>query len=290
MSTAIEWTNEVWNPVVGCSRTSPGCDRCYAIGVAHRAMQPAHAGLTIKVPGERVDIPDRRVDVEETARSSADAALLIARLRRIARDELDLEIIDATAAGEPVTDLARRLGLDRDHVRARKERLLTRARHPVYGLNARRRPPTEGATVTTTVPIPPPTPESTNGHPPPEPEDTTPESHRCDLDDCDFVSPTQQGLGVHRSRMHGVKGTARSTARRTSRRPRLDTETLQRVLEDSYDPWALIVGVGPDDDGPPKAHTVILSTRAEADQVAALLLELGHKPWLVHLADSMRCA
>lgn len=55
MSTAIEWTNEVWNPVVGCSRTSPGCDRCYAIGVAHRAMQPAHAGLTIKVPGERVD-------------------------------------------------------------------------------------------------------------------------------------------------------------------------------------------------------------------------------------------
>lgn len=48
MSTAIEWTDETWNPVVGCSKTSPGCDNCYAIGVAHRAMQPAHEGLTIR--------------------------------------------------------------------------------------------------------------------------------------------------------------------------------------------------------------------------------------------------
>lgn len=42
----IEWTDETWNPTVGCSRVSPGCTHCYAIGVAHRAMQPAHAGLT----------------------------------------------------------------------------------------------------------------------------------------------------------------------------------------------------------------------------------------------------
>lgn len=26
----IEWTNETWNPIVGCSKTSPGCDNCYA--------------------------------------------------------------------------------------------------------------------------------------------------------------------------------------------------------------------------------------------------------------------
>lgn len=55
MSTKIEWTEETWNPVVGCSRVSPGCDHCYAIGVAHRAMQPAHVGLTIKRPGEPID-------------------------------------------------------------------------------------------------------------------------------------------------------------------------------------------------------------------------------------------
>lgn len=28
--TKIEWSEKVWNPVVGCSRISPGCDNCYA--------------------------------------------------------------------------------------------------------------------------------------------------------------------------------------------------------------------------------------------------------------------
>ena len=63
---SIEWTDETWNPTVGCSKVSPGCDGCYAIGVAHRAMQPAHQGLTIRRPGERPDwtgevrcLPDR---------------------------------------------------------------------------------------------------------------------------------------------------------------------------------------------------------------------------------------
>jgi protein gp37 len=55
VTTAIEWTEETWNPTVGCSRVSPGCDGCYAISVAHRAMQPAHEGLTIRRPGERTD-------------------------------------------------------------------------------------------------------------------------------------------------------------------------------------------------------------------------------------------
>ena len=44
--TSIEWCDETWNPVVGCSRVSAGCDNCYAMGVAHRQMQPAHVGLT----------------------------------------------------------------------------------------------------------------------------------------------------------------------------------------------------------------------------------------------------
>lgn len=29
-NTAIEWSEKVWNPVRGCSRVSPGCQRCYA--------------------------------------------------------------------------------------------------------------------------------------------------------------------------------------------------------------------------------------------------------------------
>ena len=29
MPTNIEWTDETWNPVTGCSKVSPGCDNCY---------------------------------------------------------------------------------------------------------------------------------------------------------------------------------------------------------------------------------------------------------------------
>jgi protein gp37 len=34
--TEIAWTDATWNPVVGCSRCSPGCDFCYAIRDAWR--------------------------------------------------------------------------------------------------------------------------------------------------------------------------------------------------------------------------------------------------------------
>lgn len=36
MSTGIEWTDETWNPVTGCTKVSPGCDHCYAETIAHR--------------------------------------------------------------------------------------------------------------------------------------------------------------------------------------------------------------------------------------------------------------
>lgn len=36
MTTAIEWTDETWNPTTGCDRISPGCDNCYALTLAKR--------------------------------------------------------------------------------------------------------------------------------------------------------------------------------------------------------------------------------------------------------------
>ncbi len=36
MPSEIEWTGESANPVVGCSRKSPGCLNCYAEKMAHR--------------------------------------------------------------------------------------------------------------------------------------------------------------------------------------------------------------------------------------------------------------
>jgi protein gp37 len=60
--TGIEWTDETWNPVVGCSKISAGCQNCYAINQAHRnaSIAKTHAnpgrlsyyeGLTTKKAG-----------------------------------------------------------------------------------------------------------------------------------------------------------------------------------------------------------------------------------------------
>jgi protein gp37 len=47
-TTKIEWTDRTWNPVRGCSRVSPGCERCYAMGQAHRfsGVGKPYEGLT----------------------------------------------------------------------------------------------------------------------------------------------------------------------------------------------------------------------------------------------------
>jgi protein gp37 len=54
-NTKIEWSGRTWNPILGCDRLSPGCDRCYAITQARiRAGNPnpkvaeAFAGLTLR--------------------------------------------------------------------------------------------------------------------------------------------------------------------------------------------------------------------------------------------------
>jgi len=36
MKTKIEWTNETWNPITGCTKVSEGCKHCYAESVAKR--------------------------------------------------------------------------------------------------------------------------------------------------------------------------------------------------------------------------------------------------------------
>lgn len=37
----IEWTDEVWNPVTGCSKVSPGCKNCYAERLHRRGIMKA---------------------------------------------------------------------------------------------------------------------------------------------------------------------------------------------------------------------------------------------------------
>lgn len=41
--TGISWTSATWNPVTGCDRVSPGCDRCYALTMAARLKRMGQA-------------------------------------------------------------------------------------------------------------------------------------------------------------------------------------------------------------------------------------------------------
>jgi protein gp37 len=73
MSTKIEWTDETWNPVVGCTRVSEGCRNCYAERFVHRFAGEGQRwdGLTKSTPSgprwtgearlmpERLDVPLR---------------------------------------------------------------------------------------------------------------------------------------------------------------------------------------------------------------------------------------
>lgn len=55
---AIEWTDDTWNPVTGCTRASKGCDNCYAVTMTHRleamGQTEKYGGLTVLNPkGDR---------------------------------------------------------------------------------------------------------------------------------------------------------------------------------------------------------------------------------------------
>lgn len=59
---AISWTDVTWNPLLGCSRVSAGCGRCYAINHVHRMagnpnpkVRSANEGLTTRHRNGQLD-------------------------------------------------------------------------------------------------------------------------------------------------------------------------------------------------------------------------------------------
>jgi protein gp37 len=62
VSSKIEWTDETWNPVTGCTQVSPGCDHCYAKTWAARQMGPwkGRAFEDVRCHEDRLDLPLRK--------------------------------------------------------------------------------------------------------------------------------------------------------------------------------------------------------------------------------------
>lgn len=53
-TTSIEWTEQTWNPVVGCTKVSPGCAHCYAETMAARLKGMALADIKAgRDPGKK---------------------------------------------------------------------------------------------------------------------------------------------------------------------------------------------------------------------------------------------
>ncbi|WP_338848759.1 phage Gp37/Gp68 family protein [Massilia sp. W12] len=60
----IEWTEETWNPTVGCTKISPGCKHCYAEKMAQRLQAmgtPGYEnGFQLTMLRNRLDSPLKR--------------------------------------------------------------------------------------------------------------------------------------------------------------------------------------------------------------------------------------
>lgn len=60
MSTNIQWAEETWNPTVGCSKVSSGCEHCYAIRMANRLQsnpktKDLYKGTVTKTKGGKLN-------------------------------------------------------------------------------------------------------------------------------------------------------------------------------------------------------------------------------------------
>ncbi len=58
MPSAIEWTDETWNPITGCTRVSPGCDHCYMFSLYPRLKAMGVAGYE-DMPSQVRLLPER---------------------------------------------------------------------------------------------------------------------------------------------------------------------------------------------------------------------------------------
>lgn len=73
-TTGISWTDSTWNPTSGCTKVSPGCDNCYAEGIARRfsGTKAWPNGFDVTLRPEKLTLPlrwrkPRRIFVNSTS-------------------------------------------------------------------------------------------------------------------------------------------------------------------------------------------------------------------------------
>lgn len=103
--------------------------------------------------------------------------------------------------------------------------------------------------------------------------------YRCDP--CQQTFPNAQGLGAHRRHKHPNRADPTPPPRAQPKPERVPEAPTKPA---AADPWLLVVG--PLDVGSAPASALVLSTKNDATQVAALLAELGHQALAFRLADA----
>lgn len=108
IATGIEWTDLTWNPVVGCTRVSAGCDNCYAIRQVHRMganpnakVKAANAELTrykergLDWSGQVRCVPDR---LELPLKLKKPQRIFVNSLSDLFHEQVPVEFIDQVFA------------------------------------------------------------------------------------------------------------------------------------------------------------------------------------------------
>jgi protein gp37 len=74
--TKIEWATDVWNPIAGCTRVSPGCEHCYAEKMTNRLVGMAASRA------DRIAYDRYQNAIKETGRWSGRVSLFPERLEQ----------------------------------------------------------------------------------------------------------------------------------------------------------------------------------------------------------------
>jgi protein gp37 len=120
MPTKIEWSDETWNPVTGCTKISSGCDTCYAERFAERfrgvVKHPFASGFDLKLRPERLWQP---------LNWRRPRLIFVNSMSDLFHKDIPIDFIDAVfdtmeaASWHTFQVLTKRSSLMRDYLRAR---------------------------------------------------------------------------------------------------------------------------------------------------------------------------